>query len=167
MDNPEIRNIEPHDNAAIAAVIRKVMEEHGIDRPGSVYTDPTTDQLYELFQREGSLYFVVEHEGKIAGGCGIYPTEGLPEGCVELVKLYLQAELRGKGIGELLIRRSIQAAKDLGYRQIYLESMPELNSALGLYKRLGFKPLKCSLGNSGHYACDVWMLLDLDQLSDK
>lgn len=156
-----IRALRPEDNTSIAAVIRTVMEEHGIDRPGSVYTDPTTDQLFELFQREGSAYTLVESDGQIIGGCGIYPTDGLPDGCVELVKLYLLKEARGTGLGERLMRLSIARACELGYTHVYLESMPELNSAIGLYEKLGFRKRSSALGNSGHFACDVWMLLEL------
>ena len=145
----------------MAEVIRSVMREHGIDRPGSVYTDPTTDELYTLFQKKGSCYFVLEDQGKLLGGCGIFPTEGLPESCAELVKLYLVSELRGQGWGEKLMQYSIDMAYSMGYRKIYLESMPELNKAIGLYEKLGFKPLSAAMGNSGHYACEVWMLLDL------
>lgn len=157
----KIREIRPDDNRHIATVIRSVMKEHGIDRPGSVYTDPTTDDLYALFRTDGSAYFVVETEEGIMGGCGLYPTEGLPAGCVELVKLYLLPTLRGKGLGEALIRKCMDEARRSGYSSMYLESMPELNSALGLYERLGFRYLTHSLGNSGHYACNVWMLLTL------
>jgi len=157
-----IRPIQLADNAAMAEVIRAVMREHGIDRPGSVYTDPTTDELFTLFQMKGSSYFVLADKDKLVGGCGIFPTEGLPESCAELVKLYLVSELRGQGWGEKLMQHSIEAAFSMGYRKIYLESMPELNKAIGLYEKMGFKPLSAALGNSGHYACDVWMLLELD-----
>jgi putative acetyltransferase len=158
----QIRPIQANDNEAIAAVIREVMREHGIDRPGSVYTDPTTDQLYELFQKPGSAYFILMEGNEIAGGCGIYPTEGLGEGCAELVKLYARSSVRGEGWGTKLMLHSIESAKAMGYRQLYLESMPELNKAIGLYERLGFKALQGPMGNSGHYACNIWMLLALD-----
>ena len=39
----QIRNIEPTDNVAIAAVIRAALTEFGANKPGTVYFDPTTD----------------------------------------------------------------------------------------------------------------------------
>ncbi len=92
---PIIRPIHPSDNEPLATLIRQVFREFKIDKPGTVYTDPTTDSLYELFQQPGSAYFVAEENGAIIGGCGVYPTNGLPEGCAELVKFYLAAEARG------------------------------------------------------------------------
>lgn len=159
--NIRYRHIEPQDNAEIAEVIRKIFREHKIDMPGTVYTDPTTDRLYELFRTPGSLYWIALDGDTIVGGCGIYPTNGLPEGCVELVKFYVAAECRGKGVGNELMQRSIGSAKELGYTQLYLESFPELNKAVSMYLRNGFTYLPQALGNSGHFACNIWMVKQL------
>ena len=156
-----IRKIEKNDNAALAEMIRKVFREFRIDMPGTVYTDPTTDHLYELFEKPRSVYWVAESDGEIAGGCGIYPTENLPQGCVELVKFYVKSTSRGIGLGKKLMDRSIESARVFGYTSIYLESFPTLEKALELYTIAGFKRIDHSLGNSGHFACNVWMLLEL------
>lgn len=152
-----IRPIEKKDNSKLAAVIRSVLTEHGMNKPGTAFTDPTTDNLFGLFQVHNSCYWVVEHEDEILGGCGLYPTEGLPLNCVELVKLYLSKELRGQGIGKQLMGMCTKKAIDWSFTQIYLESMPELNNAVGLYEKLGYSVLNKPLGNSGHFACDLWM----------
>lgn len=156
------RPIREQDNQPLAQLIRKVFREFKIDRPGTVYTDPTTDDLYGYFQTSGSGYFVAEIDGEMIGGCGVYPTDGLPEGCAELVKFYLAAEARGKGVGTKLLQKIIALAKELGYLQLYLESFPELAQAVSMYEKAGFKPLPHALGNSGHYACTIWMLLELE-----
>ena len=151
------RKIEKRDNEILSRLIKKVFVEFGIDIPGTVYTDPTTDALYELFQMPGSVYWIAEENNVMLGGCGIYPTEGLPEGYAELVKLYLSAESRGKGIGNTLMQKSIESAKEIGYTHLYLESFPALSKAVSLYIINGFTHLKKALGNSGHYACTIWM----------
>lgn len=155
------RNIEQRDNKELADLIRTVFREFKIDRPGTVYFDPTTDNLYELFRKSGSFYLVAEENGVIAGGCGIYPTPGLPEGCAELVKLYLLPAWRGKGIGRLLLEKCIDWAKRSGYKQIYLESLPELDKAVSMYLKSGFRHINHPLGNSGHFGCNIWMVKDL------
>jgi len=163
MINPNIafRHIEKKDNKEIADLIRTVFREFKIDRPGTVYFDQTTDDLYTLFQKHGSIYWIAEEGSKIIGGCGIYATPGLPEGCAELVKLYLSSAHRGKGIGRHLLEKSIESAKRSGYSQLYLESLPELGKAIGLYKKAGFEFIPGPLGNSGHFGCNIWMLKDL------
>ncbi len=109
--NIDYRTIGNKDNEILSTLIKKVFEEFGIDIPGTVYTDPTTDALYELFQAPGSVYWIAEENNQILGGCGIFPTEGLPEGYAELVKLYLSAEYRGRGIGHTLMQKSLESAK--------------------------------------------------------
>jgi putative acetyltransferase len=156
-----IRPIEQKDNHKIAELIRNVFREFKIDKPGTVYTDPTTDDLFTLFRCTGSVYWIAEENGIIVGGCGIFPTKGLPEGCAELVKFYVSAACRGKGVGNALMQKSIASAKELGYKQLYLESFPELNKAVSMYLRSGFTYLPHSLGNSEHYACNIWMLKEL------
>jgi putative acetyltransferase len=156
-----IREILKDDNQTLAHIIRTSLKSFGLDRPGTVYTDPTTDALFELFQTRGSVYFVATEQGSILGGCGIYPTKGLPDGHAELVKLYLSEEARGKGLGKALMEHSLNWARTVGYTHIYLETFNELNSAVGLYYKLGFKDLAAPMGDSGHHACEVWMLKTL------
>lgn len=157
-----IRPIEPTDNEELANIIRTALAEFGANKPGTVYFDPTTDNLYELFRQEGSAYLVaVSDSGALLGGCGIFPTEGLPAGCCELVKMYLSKAARGRGLGRQLIDIALEKARSLGYRQVYLETMPELRQAVSVYEKFGFDYLPGPLGNSGHFGCDVWMLRDL------
>ena len=158
MQTAVIRLLQKEDNPIIAAIIRSVLTEFNANRPGTVYYDPTTDDLFTLFSKPNSEYWILEEDGKIAGGSGVYPTEGLPEGCCELVKLYLLPEYRGKGYGKLLIEKCFESAVKFGYKQVYLETMPELKMAMGLYEQCGFTYLKGPLGNSGHFGCDLWML---------
>jgi putative acetyltransferase len=156
-----LRHIAPSDDAQLAELIRSVFREYGVDQPGTVYTDPTTDHLFTLFRTAGSFYFVAEENGKILGGCGAFPTAGLPAGCAELVKLYLAPEARGKGIGKQLMEKVIGEAKQAGYSQLYLESFPEFAQAVKMYEALGFKRIDAPMGRSGHYACNLWMIKDL------
>lgn len=157
----EIRPIQPEDNADLASVIRSILEEFDAAKPGTVYTDPTTDNLFELFQTPQSAYFVALLNDEIVGGCGIYPTKGLPEGCTELVKLYLASVTRGKGLGKALMERCFEIAQQKGYTEIYLETLPELHIAVGLYEHMGFEYLEKPYGESGHFACDLWMAKQL------
>ena len=156
-----IRKIQESDNHILAELIRDVFREFNIDRPGTVYTDPTTDNLYKLFQNDLSAYWVAEEDGVLLGGCGIYPTKGLPKDCAELVKYYLMSEARGKSIGKLLLQVNVNTANELGYHQLYLESFPELDKAIKIYKKMGFRQLRKPLGDSGHSSCTVWMKKNL------
>lgn len=157
-----IRNIEPQDNIELARIIRAALVEFDVPKQGTVYSDPDTDRLYQLFsETPGSCYFVAEEDGEMIGGCGIYPTNGLPAGYAELVKLYLTAQTRGKGIGKLLMDKCNEAAKAMGYTHLYLESFPQLAKAVSLYEKAGYQNQDGALGNSGHFACTIWMVKEL------
>ena len=158
-----IRTIEPGDNKVLAKIIRDSLTEFKANKPGTVYFDETTDHLSEVFKTSGSIYFVVESAGTVLGGGGIFPTENLEADTCELVKLYLAANARGKGIGKLLMKRCIAAARELGYKKIYLETMPELTVAIPMYEKFGFTFLPAAQGCSGHTGCDVWMIKDLEE----
>ena len=157
-----IRPIEPGDNPALANIIRKTLEEFGANHPGTVYFDESTDRLNSLFTQSGRQYFVAVQNGVVLGGGGIYPTEGLDADTCELVKMYLLPASRGKGLGNTLLQKCADFARSCGYKRIYLETMPELQLAIRLYEKFGFKKLSRSMGNTGHSGCNIWMILDLE-----
>lgn len=157
-----IREIRPADNAELANVIRRALEEFKANKPGTVYFDASTDHLSDLFKVENSVYFVAIEDEKLLGGAGIFPTEGLDTDTVELVKMYLKPEARGKGLGKTLILKCIDYAKSKGYKRIYLETMNELDKAVTAYEKLGFELLDHPLGNSGHHSCELWMVRNID-----
>jgi putative acetyltransferase len=153
-----IRDLRKEDNPALAKVVKDTLAEFGANHPNTVYYDPTTDALFEVFQTPRSKYFLAELNNKIVGGGGIYPTDGLPPDTCELVKMYLLPEARGLGLGRTLIEKCIDAAAENGFKKIYLETMPELKQALSVYEKFGFEFLKGPMGNSGHTGCSLWML---------
>jgi len=106
------------DNPDLAVIVRNPLAEFGAANPGTVFFDPTTDALFELFQTPKSVYFVAEKDGKILGGGGIFPTEGLHEGTCELVKMYLLPEARGIGLGHTLIKKCLETAMKIGFQQV-------------------------------------------------
>jgi len=161
MNKLQIRPIQPADNPTIAGIIRTTFTEFGIDRPGTAYYDTAIDDMYSSFQQPGSRYHVGLIDGHIAGGAGIYPSAGLPQGVCELVKMYLSPHARGRGLGKQLIEACMDFARQAGYRQVYIETMPELEKAVSIYERFGFHHLDHAMGNTGHYGCSLWLLKDL------
>ena len=156
-----IREIEYSDNPKIAAIIRSTLVEFGANHPGTVYFDDSTDKLFDLFQQEKAAYNIAELDGKIVGGGGIFPTEGLPADTCELVKMYLLPEARGTGLGSQLITTCLLQAKENCFSKVYLETMNELKSALKVYEKMGFRYLDGPMGNSGHFGCSLWMLKEI------
>jgi putative acetyltransferase len=156
-----IRPITPADDPSVAAIIRAVMPEFGADGPGFAIHDPEVAAMHAAYDRPGAAYFVVELSGRVLGGGGVAPLDGGPEGVCELRKMYFLPELRGRGAGAALMARCLQAARALGHRQCYLETLRGMDQAQALYERTGFRRLDGPMGSTGHFGCNRFYLLDL------
>jgi putative acetyltransferase len=160
-----IRPICSQDNPFIRDIILSTLIEHGALGGGFASGDQDTRHMYEAFIQEGRRYFVVEKQGavitaEVLGGAGIAPLPGEPETC-ELVKMYFRKEARGLGLGKRLLELCLDEAVKLGYKQIYLETIEQMHAARGLYEHLGFRQIMDQMGNTGHYACDIFYLRPL------
>ncbi len=159
--NPIIRPITPSDDVAVATVIQTVMPEFGAQGPGFAINDPEVHAMSIAYDRPDAAYFVVEHEGLVQGGGGIAPLEGGPPGVCELRKMYFLPVLRGRGVGAAMMRRCLETARRLGYRQCYLETLRGMDAAQRLYERSGFERIDGPLGSTGHFGCNRFYLLNL------
>ena len=112
---------------------------------------------------QGRLFFA-EVDGRPAGCVGLRP---LPdsEGVCEMKRLYVTPEERGHGVGAALAMAVIKAAKEIGYRKLMLDTMPNMRMAVKLYRELGFSEAP------NYYQTPVegtiFMALDLDNWSEE
>ena len=80
--------------------------------------------------------------------------------CLELAKMAVAPQARGKGIGWLIGQAAVQRARDAGAKRIYLESNTVLKPAIRLYYKLGFQKIK---GEPSPYKrCNIQMEMRLD-----
>jgi putative acetyltransferase len=159
--NYTIRKIAPKDNLKIASVIRNIFEELDAPKVGTAYADPHLNTLSEVYEAENEIYFVVEQDGIILGGCGIGNLMDSEFKICELQKMYLAKEARGKGIAQELMRNCLEFAKQAGYNKCYIETLPFMKDAQKLYVKSGFTYIDAPMGSTGHNACDVFMIKDL------
>ncbi|WP_372755262.1 GNAT family N-acetyltransferase [Mariniflexile sp.] len=160
-DTTVIREIEPNDNAELEQIIRACFHEFNIPLEGTAYSDEETPRMYESYQNDNDVYYVIDVNGKVLGGGGVKPLKGFETEVCEIQKMYFSPKIRSKGYGRKVFEACLKAAKDLGYKQCYLESAPQLKAAIHIYESYGFKHLGGALGNTGHYSCGIWMIKDL------
>ncbi|AUC76037.1 GNAT family N-acetyltransferase [Olleya sp. Bg11-27] len=153
----EIREIRPEDNPQIEAVIREVFIEYGLPLVGTAYADQETPQMFESYDKENEVYYVVVMDGKVEGGGGLKPLHGMEDEVFEIQKMYFSNRLRGKGFGKQLFERCLLKGKSLGFSRAYLETIPVLKEAIHIYESNGFTHLKGPLGSTGHFNCGIWM----------
>lgn len=152
-----IREIRPEDNPQIEAVIKACFPEFKIPLKGTAYEDAETPFMYESYQGDKEVYYVIANENEVFGGGGIKSLKDYDGNICELQKMYFAPKVRGKGFGKKLFTKCLESAKDFGYEICYLESAPQLKAAIHIYETFGFEHRKKALGDTGHYSCGVWM----------
>ena len=156
-----IREIQPNDNKSIEVIITNCFEEFGLPTVGSSLEDDDVKNMFEGFQGDRAIYYVVEDHGKVLGGGGVKQLQDAAKDTCELQKMYFHPDVRGKGIGKRMFDLCMEAANEFNYKFCYLESASQLKSAIKLYEKNGFKHLDKPLGYTGHTICGVYMLKKL------
>lgn len=136
-----IRSITSEDNFKIAKIIRDNLERFHLDIPGTAYFDKELDSLsvYYSAKPDKRRYFIVtDDSGAVIGGVGVAEFDGF-ENCAEIQKLYLSDAAKGKGLGKKLMQTAEEFAVSAGYNSLYLETHSNLETAIGLYGKLGFR----------------------------
>lgn len=130
----------------IQNLVFNVLNEYGLKQGEIDFCLKDVDLHY--FQKGGYFGVLLDQNDKIVATGGLYK---LDDQSVELRKMYLSSEHRGKGLGKFLLKALIEKAKELGFKRIELETASVLKEAIGLYQKFGFQPF-----NSDHIAarCD-------------
>lgn len=104
---------------------------------------------------DGRLYLVYCDE-ELAGCIRLRKIDS--QNC-EMKRLYVRPEFRGRKIGNLLVEKIIDDAKEIGYSHMLLDTLPFLKSAIHMYKKYGFYEI--SSYNDSPMDTSIYMKLDL------
>ena len=108
-----------------------------------------------ILQKGGHILVALDGEQPV-GVCALLPHG---EKCFELAKMAVDPSTQGKGIGRTLGEAAIAWAKAAGAARIFLESNTILESAIRLYRKLGFQEIS---GEASPYQrCNIQMELRL------
>ena len=96
--------------------------------------DELKDPAKKYTSPEGELLVAVEGEDVL----GIIAYHKHSDTRCEMKRLYVKPSCRGMKLGEKLIEELIAHARQAGYKEMVLDTIVPLQSAIHLYKKLGF-----------------------------
>jgi putative acetyltransferase len=108
-----------------------------------------------ILNQSGTILIAL-YKGEPVGSCALIKMD---ETNYELAKMAVSPKVQGKGIGFLLGDATINRARQMGVKRIYLESNSVLTPAINLYEKLGFKHIDGTV--SPYERCDIQMELHL------
>jgi len=124
-----IREARDTDAEGVIAVIARVYAEY----PGCVLDVEREEPALKAPASSFDRFWVVEEGGRVGGCIGL--ALGDP---AELKKLYLDAQLRGQGLGRQLIALVEETARAGGAGRIELWSDTRFTTAHAVYERCGY-----------------------------
>jgi GNAT superfamily N-acetyltransferase len=89
----------------------------------------------------GAGTFLIARVDGVAVGCGALRRRD--ERTVEVKRMYVEPEMRGRGLAKQILRRLETAARAMGARRLVLETGVYQDEAIGLYRGVGFNPIDC------------------------
>ena len=118
--------------------IRKLFEEYAVSLEISLDFQDFDAELANLpgeyAPPEGCLLMALWEEQ--VAGCVALRKFG--SGTCEMKRLYVRPRFRGRGFGKDLAVAVIQAARDIGYVVMKLDTLPSMEAAVALYESFGF-----------------------------
>ena len=103
------------------------------------YDDESLDPSMKYAMPDGRLYLAM-YDGRTAGCIALHRLDG--RAC-EMKRLYVRPEYRGFHIATMLVERVLSDAAEIGYEEMYLDTLPELSDAVSLYHAFGFTETEC------------------------
>jgi GNAT superfamily N-acetyltransferase len=101
---------------------------------------PSLDDLTALIRDSASTLMVARDDGNRIVGSLTLAVYRVPSGVRAMIEDVIVDELaRGQGVGEALMQRAIELAREKGVGTIALTSSPFREAANRLYVRMGFK----------------------------
>ncbi len=135
----KFRSATNDDCEQVQSLVFGVLAEFDL-KPDPEATDADLADIEANYINRGGVFDVIQDkDGRLVGTFGLYPLDA--DTC-ELRKMYLVPAVRGQGLGKYVLRKAVERAKELGFKEMVLETSSKLVAAIQLYRQFGFQPIQ-------------------------
>jgi ribosomal protein S18 acetylase RimI-like enzyme len=131
----EIRPLEPRDEEAVKRFLQRVPEG---DR--TFFKEDVSDpEVVAVWSRPGAGRSIAVDGDTVLGSVALVPLTGWSSHVAEL-RVVVDPDHRGRGVGRALTRHAVLEALDLGVKKIVVEVVADQAPAIAMFQALGFDP---------------------------
>jgi L-amino acid N-acyltransferase YncA len=131
----EIRELDATDRDAIERFVERVPEG---DRT-FFKEDVEAPEVIEAWARPGPARALAVEDGEVVGYVAVVPLHGWSSHVGE-VRVIVDPDRRGRGIGRALVRRAVTEAIELDLRRMVVEVVADQEATIAMFRSLGFDP---------------------------
>lgn len=131
----DVRPIEPGDRESLIRFFERMPES---DRT-FLKQDVTDRAVLDAWAAPGAARAIAVEDGDVVGSVAVVPLHGWSSHVGE-VRLVVDPEHRGRGLGRLLARRAVLDALDLGLSKLVVDVIADQTALIGMFRALGFEP---------------------------
>jgi GNAT superfamily N-acetyltransferase len=135
----------PQEVAAASVLFREYADWLGVDLSFQDFESELSTLPGKYAPPDGELMLARSHAGDALGCVGVRPLDAAV--VCEMKRLYVRPAARGSGVGRALIGAIIESAKELGYAEMKLDTLPWMDSAMALYRQFGFEEIAAYCDN--------------------
>lgn len=140
--------ITPPNDAAVRALVYCALDE--LNRRYGANADDASLDFAELEPPRGA-FFVARENGHLAGGVALRTISRPELGIVEVKRLWVRPDLRGRGVARVLMNAAETWARSDGRREIFLETGEKQPEAVALYHSLDYERVTAFPEGVAHY----------------
>lgn len=115
-------------------MFRRYEQDLGFELQFQDFSEELTS-LEKMYGAPNGAAFLLMSDDKPVGCIAVRRLEG---SIAEVKRMFIEKPWRGKGFGNRLLEKALEAAKKLGYKKVRLDTLSYMLPAINSYKRFGF-----------------------------
>lgn len=131
----QIRAALPEEMTVVRELFREYQVSLNVDLCFQSFDEELASLPGKYAPPQGAILFAESEHGVIHG---VVAMRALDPFTAEMKRLYVRPSAQGMGLGRALAEALIDTARRRGYSRLRLDTLPFMESAISLYRRLGF-----------------------------